>query len=135
MKRLLLLLITITAFSCSSDDSEPVLQPNQVIVGTWLEVAGKVNPQDEWVNRDCSEFQTSQKYIFNSDGTYTMLNGCDESLWPPVNGTYVVEGNVLSVTGDEGTGTSYIGVVSSTQMTKQDFSSEFTGTISLFQKQ
>lgn len=135
MKRILFLLVAITAFSCSSDDSSPVTDPNQVIVGTWLEIAAKIEPQDEWVYTDCEEFQLSQKYTFNNDGTYTMVNGCDESIWTPVNGTYNIEGNVLTINNSEGQSTSYIGVISESQITKQGFSEDFEGEIYLLQKQ
>lgn len=135
MKRILFLLVAITAFSCSSDDSTPVLEPNQFINGTWVEIAVKTDPNDDWVYTDCGDFQLSHKYTFNSDGTYTMVNGCDASLWPQVNGTYSIEGNVLTINNSEGQSTSYLGVVSSSQITKQDFSDEFEGEIYLLQKQ
>lgn len=78
MKKILLLLITVTAFSCSSDDNAALT--SNTLDGTWVQVTYKMsNESSEMDMSNCDAPIPAMKYVFNPNGSFTSQSACDEN--------------------------------------------------------
>lgn len=113
MKKVFLILFTLVALSCSSDDdnnnvNNGIKNPyTGSVVGTWetLYILGS----DYVIPLDCEDIapeDTSYLLTFNEDGTFDMYNKCTEEFLG--TGTYSTIGNVLTITINGETGKAHM---------------------------
>lgn len=96
MKRILLLLIAVAAFGCSSDDPS-TLSNNVSLAGGYKQVAIKVSGETDIRDvSDCDVFNNAILFIFNSDGSLIKKNACDNAFIVYEDlCSYTLSGNIL----------------------------------------
>lgn len=103
MKKFIILLMAFTAFSCSSDDNDPV-DNNGIrnpytgsVIGSWKTVGLSLNDMAYDVDCDADEpADDVYTFTFFEDGTFDVYENCfPEVLY--AEGTYQTTGNVLTL--------------------------------------
>jgi len=99
MKKLsLLLLLVVSAISCSGDDK--VIE-REDIIGQWKEIQRRPTKKTPVYNiPDCGDEKANgQLYTFKADSTYTVRNFCPGGK-PEENGRWIYRDHVISLTKD-----------------------------------
>lgn len=98
MKRLLLLLIAVTAFSCSTDDAEPVnVEAN--IEGDWRQTSFKLASTGQTFDMsNCETFANAKVFTFSEDGLLHINNACEGGSFNfPYTAQYERNNNIITI--------------------------------------
>lgn len=97
---LLVFAVFAVTISCGSDDATPLTENEQMnLLGSWRQLAIQFEEEgDIWrdVSQCTGDWQYTMLYTYNANGTYRVVNLCDE-VPQPLSGTYTVDGDVLTL--------------------------------------
>lgn len=115
MKRLLMIVLVISAFACSDDDNDNVGNNGIAnpytgsVVGTWITNGITINGNS--VQLDCDNetvFEDNYTFIFNEDNSFDIYHNCYPEDGIYNSGTYTTTGNVLTLNMDGQTGKAHM---------------------------
>lgn len=99
MKKLLLLLITVTAISCNSDDNSTPVNANPQYAGHWREVSYTAVGMNTVLLDNCAVNSTGHIMEFKAGGQLEIHPACENATFQThYTANYAIEGDVLTIT-------------------------------------